>query len=71
VAEGPRTDLPLPLAPGKGARVRLRVEAPARPGSYVLQIEPLVEHVAWFSSRVEDATVRVPVAVTPAATGAP
>ena len=67
VAEGDRTELPLPMAPGEVARVELELQAPERPGRYLLRIEPLVEHVAWFSSRRPDGATEVSVRVLPRA----
>jgi hypothetical protein len=54
VRDGERSELPLPLAPGRAAAVALRVRAPERAGSYVLELEPVFEHVAWFAERHPD-----------------
>ena len=67
--EGGRAELPLPMDPGESARVRLDIEAPEDPGPYLLEIEPLVEHVAWFGGRDPDATLRFPIRVTRSGAG--
>lgn len=62
VHDGLRTPLRTALAPGERARVCLAVEAPARPGSWVLEADLVQEGVAWFSdhgSQVARAAVRV------------
>ena len=51
VEEGERTELPGPVAPGRGVRVEQRVVAPAAPGRYVLALDPVFERVAWFSDK--------------------
>ncbi len=60
-----RTDLPAPVAPGQDFASWVLVRAPRAPGSYQLEIDPLFENVAWFSSRDPDATCRVDVEVAP------
>ncbi len=66
VFNGARTDLDLPVASGAETRIRIEVTAPERPGDYVLELDPLYEHVAWFSQR-RVAPYRLPVTVLPAA----
>jgi hypothetical protein len=51
VQDGLRTELPRAIPPGGRARVDLSVEAPTVPGRYTLEVDPVVEHVAWFSDR--------------------
>ncbi len=70
VFNGARTDLALPVAPGGEARVRMAVTAPERPGDYVLELDPLYEHVAWFSQRGV-APYRLPVTVVAAPAAEP
>lgn len=68
--DGERTELPLPVGPGEEVDVLLEIEAPEEPGRYVLALDPLFEHVAWFSHRgVAPYTVPVTVVEDPA--GAP
>lgn len=62
---GARTGLAEPLGPGEERRVLIEVEAPAEPGRYLLELDPLLEHVAWFSDRGVE-PYRVPVTVVPA-----
>lgn len=64
VADGARTHLPGPVAPGGEARILVKVEAPEAPGRYVLELDPVFEHVAWFSDRGV-APYRAPVTVGP------
>jgi hypothetical protein len=70
VAEGERTELPLPVAPGAEAAVEMGVRAPREPGSYRLVIDPVFEHVAWFSDRGA-APFEAVVEVTAAGEGEP
>jgi len=43
------------VRPGRATRVMLRVEAPAEPGTYLLDVDVVHEHVRWFgcATRVE------------------
>ncbi|HVR98791.1 MAG TPA: glycosyltransferase family 87 protein [Thermoanaerobaculia bacterium] len=66
VQDGERTPLPLPVLPGGRVSVRQRVVAPARPGIYVLELDPVFENVAWFSDRNGRNTYRVEIEVLPA-----
>lgn len=63
VRDGERTELPREVEPGGELRVEQRVVAPAEPGSYVLELDPVYEGVAWFSERNGGITARVPVEV--------
>ena len=50
------------LGPGESTRVAVEVEAPSRPGSYVLEMDLVQEGVGWFGehgSPVAQAAVRV------------
>ena len=67
--EGRRTDLLRDVASGTGIAQTLWVDAPQEPGRYLLELDPVREQVAWFSSRNGRDTVRLPVEVVPAATG--
>jgi hypothetical protein len=51
VREGERTDLEEPVPPGGRVSVRQRVVAPAEPGVYVLELDPVFETVSWFSDK--------------------
>ncbi|HEX8983779.1 MAG TPA: ABC transporter permease [Bryobacteraceae bacterium] len=48
VAEGPRTPLARPLAPGEGLEIDVAVEFPPEPGRYRAFVSGLREHVAWL-----------------------
>ncbi|MGD2114796.1 MAG: hypothetical protein PVG07_07080, partial [Acidobacteriota bacterium] len=62
--DGVRSDLPLPVEPGEAVEVLQEIEAPAEPGRYVLALDPVFEHVSWFSRRgVEPYRVEVTVVV--------
>jgi hypothetical protein len=65
VWDGRRTELPLPVAAGGRAAVEQVFEAPAEPGRYVLEIEPVFEYVAWFSDRHPESVYRATVEVLP------
>lgn len=69
VQDGSRTPIRSALGPGAKTRVSLSVEAPDRPGAYVLEADLVQEGVAWFAdhgSQVARAPVRVEShAVTP------
>ncbi|MCX6033350.1 MAG: discoidin domain-containing protein [Chloroflexi bacterium] len=66
IFEGERTDLPADVARGGEVTLQAKVKAPAAPGAYVLQWDPVEEHVTWFSdqlARVVPApmTARLPI----------
>jgi hypothetical protein len=48
LGEGPRTPFTEAIAPGGRALVNVLVEAPERPGRYVLEVDIVHEHVRWF-----------------------
>jgi hypothetical protein len=50
VAEGPRTPFTETVVPGGRSLVKLLVEAPERPGAYVLEADVVHEHVRWFGA---------------------
>jgi hypothetical protein len=66
VWDGERTELALPVPPGGAVAVRQRVVAPETPGRYRLELDPVFEHVAWFSERNGGDVHRVEVEVTAA-----
>lgn len=62
VHDGLRTPMTKALGPGESARVSVAVEAPSRPGAYVLEVDLVQEGVGWFGdhgSPVARAAVRV------------
>lgn len=48
IAEGPRTPFTETVVPGQASLVKMLVEAPAEPGTYVLEADVVHEHVRWF-----------------------
>jgi len=64
VRDGERTELAAPVPPGGAVRVTQTVVAPAQPGSYTLELDPVFETVAWFTERNPKAYLRVPIRVT-------
>ncbi|MFL6202749.1 MAG: hypothetical protein ACJ76J_26570 [Thermoanaerobaculia bacterium] len=62
--EGERTELPAPVPPGGQVDVQQEVVAPAQPGRYVLELDPVFEHVSWFSKENGGTTFRREVEVT-------
>jgi hypothetical protein len=65
VRDGLRTLLAQPVPPGGRVSVEQRVAAPALPGRYVLELDPVFEYVAWFSDKNGGNLLRVPVEVEP------
>jgi hypothetical protein len=63
ILDGLRTDLPGPVEAGATARVTQRVQAPAEPGSYLLELDLVYEHVAWFADRSGGRTARFAIDV--------
>lgn len=61
--EGERSELGLPVPPDGVAVVDQRVVAPAEPGRYLLELDPIYEQVSWFSQRDPAATYRAEVEV--------
>lgn len=62
--EGERTDLPEPVPPGGRVDVQQQVVAPMQPGRYVLELDPVFEHVSWFSKQNGGTTFRREIEVT-------
>ena len=60
-ADGPRSPLQAPLAPGDSQIVPVMVEAPESAGAYLLEIDVVHEHVRWF-----DVPARIELEVVPA-----
>jgi hypothetical protein len=57
-----RGALPRDLRPGEEAVITFAVNAPQRPGDYLLEIDMLQEGVSWFALKGSK-TLRVPVRV--------
>lgn len=66
VAEGHRTPLPAPLAPGASVRLDATVQLPAVPGDYELRFTLVQEHFAWLDEIDGRGTGRVPATVAEA-----
>ena len=64
---GLRTELPATVGPEQELASWLAVQAPDRPGRYLLEVDPVFENVAWFSTRDSDATCPVEIEVVPTA----
>jgi hypothetical protein len=64
LGEGPRTPFTETVEPGARSLVKMLVEAPARPGRYVLSADIVHEHVRWFGCEA-----RMEVEVEPAGPG--
>jgi hypothetical protein len=71
--EGGRSPLPCTLGPGASTIVPAWVEAPARPGDHLLEIDLVHEHVRWFDSPlvVEVVVADRPVPVVATSGGPP
>lgn len=65
VPNGPRAVLETPVAAGAMAEFDATVAAPDEPGAYVLVLDLVYEHVAWFSDRGVEPRRR-PITVVPA-----
>jgi hypothetical protein len=48
LGEGPRTPFTETVLPGARSRACLRIEAPSRPGRYLLEVDVVEEHVRWL-----------------------
>jgi hypothetical protein len=64
VAEGHRTPLPAPLAPGASVRLDATVQLPAAPGEYELRLTMVQEHFAWLDEIDGRGTGRLAATVT-------
>jgi hypothetical protein len=65
--EGARSLFATPVEAGKGAGATMKIQAPAEPGDYVLELDLVREQVSWFSDRNPASTRRVPVKVVASA----
>ncbi len=66
VRDGERTPIELPVPPGGRVSVEQQVIAPAEPGRYTLELDPVFETVAWFSEKNGGNVHRLAVEVLPA-----
>jgi len=64
--DGVRTDFVGSIAPGETVRVSATLRAPAQPGAYFLQWEPVREQVGWFGPPRRSRDVLIPVEVASA-----
>ncbi len=65
VAEGPRIPLPRRVEPFNRVEVAFDVAWPEAPGSYRLEADLVLEHVAWFAERLGSPVLRRQVHLTP------
>ena len=56
--DGLRTPLPHAVGPGDRVTLRQEIQAPKEPGQYILELDPVFEHVAWFSQKNGGKTYR-------------
>jgi ubiquinone/menaquinone biosynthesis C-methylase UbiE len=63
-----RTELIHDLKPGEEVTLSLTITAPVEPGDYLLELDMVQEHVAWFKDKGSP-TCRIPVDVTVAPQG--
>lgn len=64
--EGARSLFATPVDPGKGAGATMKIQTPAEPGDYLLELDLVREQVSWFSDRNPASTRRVPVKIVAA-----
>ena len=63
VLDGLRTPLPRDLKPGESINLKAAIQAPAKPGRYILEVTLVQEGEAWFPDR-NGAKLALPVNVT-------
>ena len=51
VREGARSLFATPVEPGEGAGATMKIQTPAEPGDYLLELDLVREQVSWFSDR--------------------
>lgn len=61
--DGLRTELPGTVGAGQAVTLRQEIRAPRAAGEYWLEIEPVIEYLAWFSDRRPEVTLRRKVRV--------
>lgn len=62
VQDDGRAALPKDLSPDLTETLSLAVKAPSKPGAYILELDMVQEHVAWFADR-GSTTLRLPTRV--------
>ncbi|MCU0661455.1 MAG: methyltransferase domain-containing protein [Myxococcota bacterium] len=65
-----RTPIPKDIAPGETVLISITVEVPKTPGTYILELDMVQEHVAWFGQSGSD-TLRIIVCVAGLAEAVP
>jgi hypothetical protein len=65
VEDGLRTPMPWPVPPGGRVSLQQKVQAPPKPGRYILELDPVFETVSWFSKKNGGKTQRIPIEVLP------
>ena len=63
IFDGLRTPLPGDLPPGESVLLKAAIEAPAKPGRYMLELTLVQEGAAWFSEKNDSAKLVLPVRV--------
>jgi len=63
VKDGRRTRPSKAVAPGELVEMSQIIEAPAEAGEYILELDLVFDHVAWFAERTGGKTYRSPVVV--------
>ena len=63
VFEGLRTPLPQDLKPGESVNLNAAIQAPAKPGKYILELTLVQEQAAWFPEK-KGAKLALPVTVS-------
>lgn len=66
--DGIRTPLPLVVHKGDEEEVLVMVQAPGKPGNYVLEISMVREGVTWYDSQVPGLPMRIEAVITSAHT---
>jgi FkbM family methyltransferase len=61
--EGRRTNFPEPLAPGRSARIGVKVQLPDTPGRYTLLLTVVQEHFAWLDDLDAGCSARLPATI--------
>jgi len=64
VLDGLRTPLPRDLKPGESVNLKAAIQAPAKPGRYILEVTLVQEGEAWFPDK-NGAKLALPVNVAP------
>jgi hypothetical protein len=62
IFEGVRTSLPRDLKPGESVDLKAAIQAPAKPGRYILEVTLVQESAAWFPDK-NGAKLPLPVTV--------